>query len=345
MCPAFIAVPLHDPSYLLFCISFAFRQWEDQCECLSTACCGAWRSKSDHGVASKRLGALFALMFSHIDLTPSDILVSFGLALNRQRFLRRVAYRQRNKTPSSKQPRRRPAASSVALGGMQQLSMSPERQPERTSPASSDGLLQDIEMGPDPGSSGSAALGGAHSSNDAATAPQGPETNAQDQSPEIEPVDAESLAEAAYFMKYAFAAYGWMLFVWQRRTTGCLQLCCGRTCGLWASLATRRRGAPANVLKAPYLNTEAILQAAELPEQDLVFVRLEGEGTNVLPYFVALDHAKQAVVIAIRGELISYMKMRPWPHPEAGPQARTLGQVNLGFNAAAAVFLPRAHCG
>lgn len=116
-------------------------------------------------------------------------------------------------------------------------------------------------------------------------------------------VDAETLADAAYYMKYAFAAYGWMLFVWQKRTFGVIQLCCGRACGLWALPATlRRRGNIVDTVRAPRPNTEAILLAAELKEKDLVFVRQEGL-PDVLPYFIAVDHIKQTVVLAIRGSL------------------------------------------
>jgi hypothetical protein len=39
-------------------------------------------------------------------------------------------------------------------------------------------------------------------------------------------------------------------------------------------------------------------------EENIVFVRFEGEGgQHCLPYFIALDHEKQAVVLAIRGTL------------------------------------------
>lgn len=39
-------------------------------------------------------------------------------------------------------------------------------------------------------------------------------------------------------------------------------------------------------------------------EENIVFVRFEGEGgQHCLPYFIALDHEKRAVVLAIRGTL------------------------------------------
>lgn len=45
------------------------------------------------------------------------------------------------------------------------------------------------------------------------------------------------------------------------------------------------------------------VQAAGLSTEDLLFVRYEAEKPNVLPYFLALDHAMQTVVLAIRGSL------------------------------------------
>lgn len=46
------------------------------------------------------------------------------------------------------------------------------------------------------------------------------------------------------------------------------------------------------------------MQITGVEAQDIVFVRFEGEGgQHCLPYFIALDHEKQAVVLAIRGTL------------------------------------------
>ena len=119
-------------------------QWERQCGWWSLACCGCRRGSVDHGTASKRLGALFALMFSHIDLTPSDIMVAFGLALDRQRLLRRVASRRMS------QASRRAAGvpSNVVLGGTAASGDRSDRSKASSeSPGSADGLLGDIELG------------------------------------------------------------------------------------------------------------------------------------------------------------------------------------------------------
>jgi sn1-specific diacylglycerol lipase len=95
-----------------------------------------------------------------------------------------------------------------------------------------------------------------------------------------------------------------MLFVWSRKTAGVVQLCCGRACGLWTSVAARRHGIPiVSGLHAAYMNSEAILQAAGLKERDLLYVRFEGQQRNVLPYYLAVDHSTRSVIMAIRGSL------------------------------------------
>lgn len=93
-----------------------------------------------------------------------------------------------------------------------------------------------------------------------------------------------------------------MLFVWQRKTAGILQLCTGRLSGIFTSVASNRR-MPFKGLKLQFLNSEAIIKASEIEEKDLIFARFEGQKQNVLPYFIALDHLRKSVVISIRGSL------------------------------------------
>eukprot|EP00887_Chlorella_sp_A99_P000778 scaffold5.g778.t1 len=89
------------------------------------------------------------------------------------------------------------------------------------------------------------------------------------------PVDAATLAQAAYWMKYAFAAYGYLLYIWHKPVTGIADLCCGRSCGLLFGAARGRR-----------------------KER-----RLDLRVRDVLPYYIAVDHNAKAVVVAIRGTL------------------------------------------
>lgn len=116
-------------------------------------------------------------------------------------------------------------------------------------------------------------------------------------------VDAEALQDLAYYMKYAFAAYGWMLYAWAYPGTGMIQLCCGRSCSMVLEACKGKSGPPLQLKRAPYLNKEAILEASHLEREDLLHVVLEGQGRDVLPYFIALDHERKKMIISIRGSM------------------------------------------
>ena len=46
------------------------------------------------------------------------------------------------------------------------------------------------------------------------------------------------------------------------------------------------------------------MQITGLEDRDILFMRFQGEGgPHCLPYFISLDHEKQAVVVSIRGTL------------------------------------------
>lgn len=280
------------------------KEWERQCECLAIACCGPRcsffgksRRNSTTGDASKRLGALFALMFSHIDLTPTDVIGAFGLVL----LCHRSRRRKRPNSGPVHSPQRSESGGAFSLGGAGKEEAAKNSNPvtplERPSPVGSqDALLTE----------GDADNRHRSSNNAPSTSSSSSATNKP---------DAQTLQDAAHYMKYAFAAYGWMLFVWERKAKGFMQLCCGRACGLWTSAVTQRRRfyhgeglglalPPPLPLQAPQINREAILQAAHIRESDLLHVHLEAhENPNVLPYYVAADHEKKAIVIAVRGSL------------------------------------------
>jgi sn1-specific diacylglycerol lipase len=431
-------------------------EWEKQCECLALTCfcCpgsaaptsmasplmfkhrnkGGTGDEGTSGAIPRRLGAIFALMFGHIDFTPTDCIVAFSLAMKRQEIRRKALFAaiSRNSRDSGSggsgeintsnsednstngtgtagvagssgagggsdtkgRSRRRLAKARSSLGnktmgginratsalrGFRSSIVTSTTNTKRTtasdsttarddwarSPASVDGLLSEIDLMESGGVAATSDgvineeinLGRSSSRAEAAAALQrngsgdllstttiaqssGAAAPMQAASPAVAsttlnevdeaaleddlviddeeaalglprplnatPTDLETLKEAAYYMKYAFAAYGWMLFVFSGKTTGVFRLCCGRGCGLLSSIASRKYGVIpcANPLQAPYFNTEAILQASELKsEDDLVDVRLEGEMPNVLPYYIAIDQEKKKVVLAIRGSL------------------------------------------
>ncbi|RMZ52673.1 hypothetical protein APUTEX25_000792, partial [Auxenochlorella protothecoides] len=202
------------------------RRWSAMAHCCF--CCISNHEKGRREDLAARLGRIFALMFGHIDMTASDIVVSFALAMTLQKLRRRG------------------------------------------------------------------------SSDDEGLAAADEEAGLQGQRLRV---DAETLQEASHYMSYAFAAYGYLLYLWGKPATGVLELCCGRSCGLAMNMLRPSRGVLPDLRVITNLNREATLQAAGLSTEDLLFVRYEAEKPNVLPYFLALDHAMQTVVLAIRGSL------------------------------------------
>jgi sn1-specific diacylglycerol lipase len=363
-------------------------EWERQCECLAWTCVCCPGSVAPTSMASpltmkhryketpghalqgaipRRLGAIFALMFSHIDLTPTDCITSFSLALKRQDARRKALFASMSGhgthftsgapgtttggtgTTTAGGDASGNAADGVTMGGVNRAA-SVMRGFGRThdtragtttgnagveevgmkSPESNDGLLSEVELmeagkvGSGGGASGGAYVVGAKSpSNEGIDDGISRGLSQEDLEGDLViddeeaafgftrplnmvPSDVKTLQEAAYYMKYAFAAYGWMLFVFSKKTTGLFQLCCGRGCGLMSSIMARKHQSTfgLNPLQAPYFNNEAILQATELAnEEDLVDVRLEAQVPNVLPYYIAVDHGKKTVVLAFRGSL------------------------------------------
>ena len=82
---------------------------------------------------------------------------------------------------------------------------------------------------------------------------------------------AAEVAEAAWAMKYAFAAYGMLLYIFSKPATGCVELLCGRRCGLVvsgggaaaaaaASVGGRRQRRLQDLRPLHSLNREATLQ-------------------------------------------------------------------------------------
>ncbi|PSC75585.1 eukaryotic translation initiation factor 5A-2 [Micractinium conductrix] len=348
------------------------KSWERRCNCIGTLLCcrrgdrGQYRDLTGQQQRlSTRLGGLFAMMLAHIDLSATDMLLAFSLAMALQRMQRR---QQREMAAAAGHPVAQ-HSSKPAFGrrpsraGMVQLS--PQMSPGSSSWSSTDELLPgrrppDLETGllgssSQGGGSGmarhlagiperllgrkgdangdggacpaaAAAAAGEHLEGLASFVPAhdeggeegdlqvGAEKTEEDEcgqprrpdsrEGELGPVDAETLREAAWAMKYAFASYGLLLFIFSQPATGCLQVCCGRNCGLLLGTAGGRRGRRKLDLRLVHnLNREATQQAAGLADADLLDVRYEGEVPHVLPYFIAVDENARALVIAIRGSL------------------------------------------
>lgn len=114
--------------------------------------------------------------------------------------------------------------------------------------------------------------------------------------------DAEPVPEwmnipnMAYFIRYAIACYGSLVYVARNPCTGLCRLCCsGRCCC--------GRGPDAeNVIDDDrcHTNLEAVKNWTNLKEEDIIYFSMSNKYKET-PFFVAVDRRKQVVVIALRG--------------------------------------------
>ncbi|KXZ56293.1 hypothetical protein GPECTOR_1g258 [Gonium pectorale] len=126
-------------------------------------------------------------------------------------------------------------------------------------------------------------------------------------------VAPEVLEEALHYMRFATAVYGWKMYLWinRQQVTCCCRLCWGRDCGCCRQashfLPSRDPDArpPAEGCCSPakLLEREAITQITGVPDTDVLHVSYENEVGGLLPYYVALDRQRQALVVAVRGSL------------------------------------------
>ncbi|KAK9826366.1 hypothetical protein WJX81_002936 [Elliptochloris bilobata] len=290
------------------------KSWEKRCWCLTAVCCCKWSLSPRQGKGDKkrppyaRLAELFAQLFGAMDWAPSDLMAAFLLAGALQNARRRAAVYAALGFEASGN------GLPVADGAADQAERAGRMKKRGSSFSSADVMLQDCFLDrPSPDvESGVAPL----------LTPSGllaelrpdltPEDAAKMQSGAREAVSDEDLDEAAHFSKFAFAAYGYMLYVWSKPLQkGWCMLCCGRRCGCLTGPLRSYQAAFSAGQWLPELkltnnmNREAILQITGLPEEDVLFVRFEADvsGRPCLPYFIALDRATQSLVVCIRGTL------------------------------------------
>eukprot|EP00118_Oscarella_pearsei_P016191 m.152726 g.152726 ORF g.152726 m.152726 type:complete len:673 (+) comp38605_c0_seq1:15-2033(+) len=107
---------------------------------------------------------------------------------------------------------------------------------------------------------------------------------------------ANSFEKAAYYMKYALAAYGWMFFVYESLLTGFCRLCPGCQC---CCHHDKQRVSGDNCCQC---ETAAIRQTLNIEEDDLIYVNFHN-GTYEPAFYVAVDHERKVVIVSCRGTL------------------------------------------
>ncbi|XP_051968323.1 diacylglycerol lipase-beta-like [Xyrauchen texanus] len=113
-------------------------------------------------------------------------------------------------------------------------------------------------------------------------------------SPIREDLEVE-LEKAAHCMQFAAAAYGWPMYIYSNPLTGICKLsgdCC------------RNRHAEYDLVGGDNLGCHftSILQSTGLQYRDFIHISFHNQIYEI-PFFVALDHKREAVLVAVRGTL------------------------------------------
>lgn len=113
-------------------------------------------------------------------------------------------------------------------------------------------------------------------------------------SPLREDLEVE-LEKAAHCMQFAVAAYGWPMYVYSNPLTGLCKLsgdCC------------RNRNAEYDLVGGDNLGCHftSILQSTGLQYRDFIHISFHNQIYEI-PFYVALDHKREAVLVAVRGTL------------------------------------------
>ncbi|KAM8961006.1 diacylglycerol lipase-beta isoform 2-T2 [Pelodytes ibericus] len=103
------------------------------------------------------------------------------------------------------------------------------------------------------------------------------------------------LEKAAHYMQFAAAAYGWPLYLYSNLFTGLCKLC-GECC--------QRRRADYDIVGGDHLNCHfaSILQTTGLQYRDFIHISFHNKIYEI-PFFVALDHKTEAILVSVRGTL------------------------------------------
>ncbi|XP_060795610.1 diacylglycerol lipase-beta [Neoarius graeffei] len=114
-------------------------------------------------------------------------------------------------------------------------------------------------------------------------------------SPIREDLETE-LEKAAHYMQFAVAAYGWPIYVYLNPLTG--------FCKLSGNCCSNRSATEYDLVGGDDTgcNFSAILHMTELQYRDFIHVSYHNQIYEI-PFYVALDHKREAVLVAVRGTL------------------------------------------
>ncbi|CAH1799397.1 unnamed protein product [Owenia fusiformis] len=131
-----------------------------------------------------------------------------------------------------------------------------------------------------------------------------------------DPVELTEFKKVVHFMKYALAAYGWPLYIMTNPGTGLCGLCSQLACCCCIPSCSNRGHQHSIVIgdNCCQCNFAALKQQSGLKTIDIVYATYHVDTIDIVyatyhvdigetPFFVAVDHEEQKVVICIRGTL------------------------------------------
>jgi len=189
-----------------------------------------------------RLADLFTFMSGQVDATPSDLLCAFILAMTMQRFLRRRKVAVTPLSSSSLRTTSVPFAAKISLTGTTTdlATDSDSNGNTHSTTKTGDGITtissnSSSNKDGDASGPGDVEMGRLLPGESSLPIPQleRPPTELEERGGGSAggnglAVDGAIIKQAAHYMTFAFASYGWMLYVWDKGLlgTGCLELFC-----------------------------------------------------------------------------------------------------------------------
>lgn len=238
---------------------------------------------------ARRVGANLCSMFGHVDLTVTDALAAFALARNmyvQERKRRKMATSDVSKDASGAVKVTKHGGAPVGTELAGGLAFPGD---EFTAPKQQEASKDGDSMGMDDAAVPGIRMRMHHSIKYNAATLQSASMGA-------------TIAEANHFFKFAFAAYGWMLYLLDGGIVGpLLQLCTG-----WGARGQYGALGPCCSGK---VNKEVALKVLDASPAELLFLREEGALVDVLSYLIAVDHDTKSIVFSIRGELLLPKRM------------------------------------
>ncbi|XP_065175326.1 diacylglycerol lipase-beta-like [Sycon ciliatum] len=256
--------------------------WERRCDLCCCMCFrGSKKSDPEYRTTLLEVSQIFASFFSsQVDIVPTDIAAGMLLVAEVQQLRLRRDW-QSNETCLASAVSVPPSAAATGAAGVD------DNGDTRVVPIGQEQQCV-TEYGP--------CLAWGHIGNDGAKTFSASTMGIVSLS---EQANREAYEPVVHFMKFAMGPYGWPLFIYERLLTGCCRLlpycqCCVE--------CQSREAIVDKDCPGSHCNTAAILSWTGIQYDDIIYATFDAELMQ-LPFFVAVDHSHDAVVVSIRGTM------------------------------------------